>query len=119
MLFTPLVEAPMRLTDLNPEFIHVNEETKLTKLRKVETLQEANGVMFVCPACYVAKGNTVIGAHRVLCFDPSVPVEWGQGPGRWPMTGTGLHDLTLTPSVLLMGGCGWHGFITQGEVSTC
>lgn len=109
----------MRFTDLDPQFIHVNDETKLTRLQKVETLQEANGVLFGCPGCYVKNGNSMIGTHRVLCLDPSIPVEWGQGPGRWPMTGTGLLDLTLTPSVLLLGGCGWHGFVTNGEVSTC
>lgn len=32
------------------------------------------------------------------------------------MTGSDYSDLTLTPSILL--GCGWHGFITSGEVIT-
>jgi hypothetical protein len=39
------------------------------------------------------------------------------GPGRWTVSGTGLADLTLAPSIHLSGpGCGWHGFVTAGEV---
>jgi len=38
-------------------------------------------------------------------------------PVRWNVSGTGFSDLTLTPSIQLQGGCNWHGFITNGEVT--
>lgn len=34
----------------------------------------------------------------------------------WQRTGDTFDTLTLTPSILRMGSCGWHGFITNGEV---
>lgn len=42
----------------------------------------------------------------------------------WTRTGDTLETLTLTPSVLRVKdsnghGCGWHGFITNGEARTC
>jgi len=33
-----------------------------------------------------------------------------------------FETLTLTPSILRTpekGGCGWHGFVTNGEIITC
>jgi hypothetical protein len=37
----------------------------------------------------------------------------------WTRTGEDFETLTLTPSIHsdpAKGGCGWHGFITNGEV---
>jgi hypothetical protein len=89
----------------------------------VETLAEADGVMFLCPKCYAENGGPV-GTHSVICwFAGRVPDGVDPKPGRWTPTGTGLHDLTFVPSagrscsVLLLGGCGWHGFVANGDVS--
>jgi hypothetical protein len=68
-----------------------------------------------------------VGTHGVICWSESAgtPADAIPGPGRWKLVGTGLHDLTLdgdggrSRSVLLTGGCGWHGFVTSGEVTTC
>jgi hypothetical protein len=41
------------------------------------------------------------------------------GPSRWTMSGTGLHDLTLSPSVDVgskNSKC-WHGWIKEGNVT--
>jgi hypothetical protein len=51
-----------------------------------------------------------------------VPDDAKPGPGRWSLVGTGFDDLTLdgdggSRSVLLLGGCAWHGFVTNGEVT--
>jgi uncharacterized protein DUF6527 len=35
---------------------------------------------------------------------------------RWTVSGTGLHDLTLSPSVTVGDPECWHGFITMGIV---
>jgi hypothetical protein len=54
-----------------------------------------------------------------------VPLPTDHGPvgrdtkthPRWTVSGTGLHDLTITPSIAVGENpeC-WHGFITAGEV---
>jgi hypothetical protein len=65
----------------------------------------------------------VAGAHFVLCWfkDRGVPDTQDPKPGRWNPSGTGLHDLTFVPpgavSVLLTGGCDWHGFVKNGDAT--
>lgn len=75
-----------------------------------ESLQDADGIRFTCPKC---------GAHQVIVwFRGRVPDSATPGPGRWTATGGSFDDLTLTPSINLSGpGCGWHGFVTNGEVT--
>ena len=93
-------------------------------LPDVDTLAEADGVMFLCPKCFGQNGGPV-GTHAVLCwFVGKVADDVDPKPGRWTPTGTGLHDLTFVPSagrsqsVLLTGGsCGWHGHIVNGEAA--
>lgn len=34
----------------------------------------------------------------------------------WERTGDTFDTLTLKPSIQRVGGCAWHGFITNGEV---
>lgn len=90
----------------------------------VETLDAAQGIEFLCPKCFLANGGAV-GTHAVICWSRSrgVPDRASPGPGRWLLRGTGFHDLTLdaepgqSRSVLLLGGCAWHGYVTNGEVT--
>jgi hypothetical protein len=89
----------------------------------VDALAEADGVMFLCPKCF-AKNTGPVGTHRVICwFVDRVPDDVDPKPGRWTPRGTGLSDLTFVPSadrshsVLLTGGCGWHGFVASGDAS--
>jgi hypothetical protein len=115
----------MRLTDLEARFVTYNvgpSEEHWPKGRPsisyVETLQEAHGVWFLCPKCFAANGGKV-GTHMVGCYFVGKVPAWAEpGPGRWNPSGTGLHDLTFVPpgatSVLLTGGCGWHGFVSNG-----
>lgn len=88
-------------------------------LPTVEKLAEADGVMYLCPLCFKNNGGA-IGTHRVLnWFVGKVPDDVDPKPGRWNPSGTGLHDLTFVGpgavSVLLTGGCGWHGFVSNGN----
>lgn len=90
---------------------------------KVETLAEAQGLQFLCPACFI-KNNGSIGTHWCgVTFEGrgAQPEQGSQNkdgkPTRWTVSGTGLNDLTTRPSILLEGGCNWHGYITNGEVS--
>lgn len=84
----------------------------------VETLAEAQGVMLDCPKC---RNHSVIIAFA----DRGVKDNWGTRssdgrPTRWQVVGgTGLNDLTLSPSIDCTPSnpnC-WHGFITNGEVT--
>lgn len=111
----------MRLVDLEPEFIHSFREEGRHGHTLVDTLAEANGVMFLCPVCF-AKNNGPIGTHMIICWGPSVPQDIRPGPGRWEMHGTGLEDLTLvagSSSVQLMGGCNAHFYIKNGDIIPC
>lgn len=115
----------MKLTELNPIFVRHERRDGRQLSVTVDTLAEAQGIQFLCPMCF-AKNNGPIGTHAVKCWSRSrgVPDDVSPGPGRWAMEGTGFQDLTLNAdppgtarSVWLTGGCGWHGFVTNGEVT--
>lgn len=106
----------MKLLDLEPQFLRLEYWGDRKVYRKVETLQEATGIRFLCPHCF-KKNNGPAGTHSIICWSPQV-VEDLNGPGRWAMEGLGALDLTLSPSIHLQGGCGWHGWIRNGEIVT-
>jgi uncharacterized protein DUF6527 len=101
-------------------------ESKISPVRyrhPVETLAEAQGIFFLCPVCFT-KNKGPVGTHlcEVTFSGREVKDEDGVHgvdgkPTRWNVTGTGFIDLSTTPSILLIGGCGWHGYITNGEVT--
>ena len=135
----------MRLTELEPEFMRHERRVEFGRLLKpgidplrgdwkdedfeerehdvyyhinVDKISEAQGIMFLCPKCFVENRGSV-GTHRVLCWRPCVSQDVPPVPGRWEFSGTGYEDLTLTAgssSILLQGGCGAHFFITNGEI---
>lgn len=87
------------------------------EVHQVDTLAEAQGIRFYCPICYV-KNNGPQGTHIVaVSFEgrgvlPHQGSHGKNGPSRWVVAGgTGFDDLQLTPSILLGGGCNWHGFV--------
>ena len=104
----------MRLVDLEPTFLRVIGESSSTR---TDDIDEAQGLLFHCPQCFGTNG-TSSGTHSVICWfmGRGVPDDRAPGPGRWLPTGTGYDDLTLSPSIRLTDGCGWHGYITNGEV---
>lgn len=109
----------MRLIELNPRFVVYRREGRTTYHDHVETISEADGILFLCPRCFLKNGGPV-GTHSVICWSPKVPASARPGPGRWNLTGTGFDDLSLvagSSSVLLTSGCRWHGFVTNGEVT--
>lgn len=110
-------------TVLEAEFLKLTDP-KGGSFRRVDTLAEADGILFLCPKCYAALGSRP-GVHRVLCwFRGKVPDEISPKPGRWTPQGTGLDDLTFVPgnpskpvSVLLTDGCRWHGLVRNGDAT--
>lgn len=116
----------MRLSELKPELLTRHIEDGHIIYRTAISLADADGIQFLCPKCFAQNGGPV-GTHSCICwFEGKVPDTAKPGPGRWKPSGTGIEDLTFVPyegqplvSVLLNGGCAWHGNIMNGEVSTC
>jgi len=114
----------MKLRALDPELLRYEARAGYMAMPHADSLEQAQGLMFLCPKCFVANEGRV-GTHRVICWSRSrgVPDDALPGPGRWRLLGTSFDDLTLegenggARSVLLTGGCQWHGFITDGEVT--
>jgi hypothetical protein len=117
-----MVEERMAtLRQLEAEFLRIVDACTM---QHVPALAEAQGVRFLCPRCFTKNGGAV-GTHVVICWfrGRGVPDDCAPKPGRWAPEGTGLDDLTFVPgdpphpcSVLLSGpGCGWHGFVRNGE----
>ena len=102
----------MKLIDLDAQFV-VNDDESIWADRTGLTLEQAQGVRF----------NDPIQGGGVVCWfrNRGVPDDAIPGPGRWTPSGTGLHDLTLEPSVdLSCGGkypTAWHGWVRNGEVT--
>ena len=101
-------------------------ETKILPCRyriPVEKLSEAQGIFFLCPVCIV-KNKGKVGTHlcevtfsgRGVLDEDGVHGSDGR-PTRWNVSGSDFSNLTTTPSIQLIGGCAWHGFITNGEVT--
>jgi hypothetical protein len=109
----------MRLLDLDPCFLRRIDDKSYW--REDVPFAEADGVLFLCPKCFVTN-NGPVGTHSVLCWRPHVPQTMSPKPGRWEFQGTGLEDLTLvagSSSVLLLGGCCAHFFVRAGEIVDC
>ena len=106
----------MKLRDLDAEFVLAAPNDSIGHTLG---LKEAQGVMFLCPKCF-AENHGDVGTHSVVCWfrDRGVPSDRAPGPGRWDVSGTSIDDLTLNPSVHLSGaGCGWHGWIRNGDAT--
>lgn len=110
----------MKLTDLHPEWYGAYGRVGPNRL----------GVRFDCPTCtasgtldscswggdiYVPFKNPIDGAVPIGSDVPE-PGAYMVGT-MWQRTGETFDDLTLTPSVNAVGH--WHGFVTNGQVSTC
>jgi hypothetical protein len=72
------------------------------------------GVSFDCPCGCVSE--CFVPFQTALDGSPGV-----YGLKGWDRTGDTFETLTLRPSILRTGGCPnkWHGFITDGAISTC
>lgn len=106
----------MRLIDLHPQFLS-SGGPGVTDALTGEPIEQTLGVgvAFDCPC-----GNFEED-HRcyVPFLNPMGPGPAVRGAERgWQRTGESFEELTLTPSILRIGDCGWHGVITHGEVIT-
>lgn len=113
---TALISGMASLIELKAVFLKYIDDHNHRHVRK---LAAADGIFFLCPACFKKNGG-VIGTHGIICwFVGHVPSSATPLPGRWIPSGTGLKDLSFVgpqaASVLLEGGCNWHGFVTNGN----
>lgn len=99
----------MRLTDLQPLLINIGTRTGV-------------GLAFNCPKCGGDSDRQYCGGVFVHFENP---IDGGPAPEtsapRWTRTGDTFETMTLRPSILKpesKAGCGWHGYVTDGEVST-
>jgi hypothetical protein len=86
-------------------------------IRFVDSLVEDG----VCPgdAKWFANGSVQTAGLNFVC-----PCGCGQvagvsvEPGRWQWDGNRERP-TITPSIQIMDGCRWHGFLTNGVFQRC
>lgn len=116
----------------NAEELHLNpwmaNGHTIKLYQRVATLAEADGVWFLCPKCF-AKNGGARGTHTVMvgfagrCPPGSYMKNLEGQDVRWQVSGTGLDDLVLSPSIQLLchpppppGFCAWHGFVGMSGV---
>lgn len=107
----------MDLYELEPEFFKIVDERTH---RPVKDIKEADGLTLLCPLCYKNNGNSNIGTHSIMVYQPHVSQAHAPTGGRWKFVGTGLNDLSLvagSSSILLNGGCRAHFFIRNGVIA--
>lgn len=99
----------MRLLQLDPVFLDAGG-IGVTDANGNQVPQRTGvGITFDCPCgC---------GVRRYVPF--ANPLD--NGPARdqrhgWQRQGDTFDTLTLTPSILVVGDCAWHGFIRNGEI---
>lgn len=105
----------MRLTDLNPNWVGSGGDGVRKADGSPVPYRARIGIHFDCPCgcehpVFVRFANPEDGLG---------PVEPGADRPHWERTGTTFEDLTLSPSILRVypAAC-WHGFVTNGEVTT-
>jgi hypothetical protein len=99
-----------RLVDLSPALFTLdatNPQALVNLNLETDELAEAQGVQFTCPKC---------GEHRIVVMFESVPTNVWEMLGRWKVAGNSMHDITILPSIQVVNGCRWHGYVKHGEV---
>lgn len=83
---------------------------------RVFTVSDATSLKFICPLCSAH--------HIILPLQRDLPLQRGRPilprratePDAWRASGQTVYDITLTPSVHVDPGCGFHAMITHGRV---
>lgn len=106
----------MNLVDLDPRFVGAGGEGVSNADGSPIPERHGVGLSFDCPC----------GCGDRVYVDFSNPVDGGlpvqkSGKHTWVRDGEDFATMKLSPSILRMDGCGWHGFIGKdnpGEVTT-
>jgi hypothetical protein len=98
----------MKLTDLEPRY-YVREEGG-----------HPVGITFACPHCAASGQRLAIAIHldgTDMDPDPDNPQQWGAPETVWKVeAGDSFENLSLSPSIDAKNH--WHGYITNGEITT-
>jgi len=94
----------MKLTELDPRWT------------SVETGRTGQGIVFLCPLCK----THFLGTFFQNPIDGKSPyVRAGETTSSWwTRSGDTFATLSITPSIRVVGACGWHGFVTNGDIIT-
>lgn len=113
------------LLELRAEFIAFQSRHGM---KIVKTLDEAQGLIFLCPACFEKNGGAR-GTHSVICWTRKVPEDLGLNAQRhrYRFEGAGLEDLSLKYDIEdqepedkklnvidMRPVCYWQGFVKKG-----
>lgn len=105
----------MKLTDLNPHFIGSGGEGVYDKDGNPVPERHGVGIVFDCPC-----GNSECPALYVGFSNPKDGGPPLEGPQpKWSRSGDTFEDISLTPSILRTSHCGWHGYVTNGQITNC
>ena len=105
----------MKLTDLNPNWVGAGGPGITTRDGQPVPQQHGVGISFDCPCgkcdvrCHVYFENPLGGSATL---DSTV---------LWKRDGSTFETMTLNPSIhrVKPPGCGWHGWVKQGQVTSC
>lgn len=119
----------MKLTDLHPRWVGAGGAGIFNADMTPAPERHGVGLSFdcPCPACTAQRTGDEDADFRLRHFvaftnplDGGEPFDSSPGRPHWTRVGETFEGLTVTPSILSMvekGGCGWHGWITNGEVT--
>jgi hypothetical protein len=123
----------MKLTDLEAQFIRYTPRPPTAEERAINPkwpadhildcfqiegigINDAHGLLFICP-----KSRAENKDHYIQLYFRGSPVPDRLGCNkdgktqRWDRSGTGIADLSLTPSIQEQCDCAWHGHVTLGD----
>jgi len=112
----------VKFTDLEPCFVRLTREGNfIGDDDEIVAPDEADGVLFLNPVEFVAKGSSVGVTSVLVWFRGRVADNVLPGPGRWDVLDRNFETFTLSPSIDLTRGGRlpgqWHGFVKQGYVT--
>lgn len=117
----------MKLTELNPQWLGAGSEGISDAAGNPVPYRRGVGLTFDCPcaSCTEKRKQDPESAfyHSVVVMfqNPLDGQPFGGEHAYWKREGDTFETLTLTPSILKnpeRGGCGWHGWVKNGEVLT-
>ncbi len=104
----------MKLTDLHPQWVYSGGEGISDKDGNPVPFREKVGISFDCPC-----GKCPEGFSNSVYLSFENPPDGGPPVGNsphWHRQGEDFETISLSPSILRIGGCGWHGYVTNGEI---
>lgn len=116
-----------RLVDLDAHLLAYAPEKDengkpLHRFKEDVPMSLAHGIRFACPKAF-AINHGLAGTHMIQVYfaGSPVPPELGRNrkgePVRWQASGSGLDDLSLSPSIQEDDDiCKWHGWVGNSGI---